>query len=104
MPLGSRLQGTGECCSLGPGGPAGMLPLPPLPLGCLLPGVCGEAVSLGDRAEPPPACLLLRRAPAKMDLAGQEMSPWQPTLSWELAQGRWEEEEEEDGHGEPGRG
>lgn len=97
VPLGNRRQGRGGSCSPGLGGPAGML-LPPLPLGCLLSGACGAAVSLGGCAELPPAHPLAR--------VGPELRPWQPTLSQELAlpQGGWEEEEEEDEHGKPGRG
>lgn len=99
VPLGSRRQGRGGSCSPGLGGPAGML-LPPLPLGCLLSGACGAAVSLGGCAA------LLPVGPLPHRTVRGELRPWQPTLSQELAlpQGGWEEEEEEDEHGKPGRG
>lgn len=74
VPLGSRLQGTGERRSPGPAGLAGTLP-PPLPLGCLLPGACGAAVSLGDRQEPPPAGAVLRAAPHRAGPCGARAEP-----------------------------
>lgn len=107
MPLGSHLQGTWEQLSPGLGRPEGMLLPPLLPLGCLLLGACGAAVSLGDCAEPPPVCPLLHGKPPTLDLEGQEMNPWQPTPSWGLVLdqgGQEEEEDKEDGHGETGGG
>lgn len=100
MPLGSCLQGMGKRRSQRPGRPAGMLP--PLPLGCLLPGSYGAAVSLGDCTEPPPACTLLLGVPTTLDLVGREMSPWQPIPSWELAfaeGGQEERRKKRMGHG-----
>lgn len=75
MPLGSHLQGTWEQLSPGLGRPEGMLLPPLLPLGCLLLGACGAAVSLGGCAEPPSVCPLLHGKPPTLDLAGQEMNP-----------------------------
>lgn len=59
----------------GAGGPAGTLP-PALPLGCLLPGPCGAAVSLADREEPPPAGPVLRAAPHRAGPCGARAEPW----------------------------
>lgn len=70
-------------------------------------------VSVGQRCPWETAASLLQAglsspgSSATPDLGGQEMSPWQPTPSWELALargGREEGKEEEDGHEEPGGG